>query len=226
MDIPTSSLSNQHIQKKKEFPFQLGFVLLFIISVGFNIYFLYFDQEKEVVASLPQAQEEKLQDVTDLLQPEVLKKEIVPPVVEAVIQPTSLTVSSDETLEGKTVYSISFQIRSSLNQTVCNVITREKGCAALSAHLGRLMVWFMDINKSMRNGDYLDVVYQRPEGPEQFKILKLSYKSKLFGKTFETFYFEDFDPGSGGYFDNDGKEIAQRIVILKLLPYLEIFVRE
>ncbi len=224
MDIPPSSLNNQNIQKKKEFPFQLGFVLLLIISVGLNIYFLYFDQEADVVASLPQAAEEKSQDVTDLLPPEVIKKEIIPPVVEAVIQPTSFKVSSDETLEGKTVHSISFKIRNSLNQTVCKIITREMGCAALSAHLGRLMAWFMDINKNMRNGDYLDVVYQRLEGPEQFKILKLSYKSQLFGKTFEAFYFEDFDPGSGGYFDSEGKEIAQRIVEAQspIRHYIEI----
>ena len=70
---------------------------------------------------------------------------------------------------------------------MCRVVTREKGCAALSAHLGRPMVWFMDIKKGMRNGDYLEAGYQQLEGPEQFKILKLSYKSKLFGKMFQKY---------------------------------------
>jgi len=107
---------------------------------------------------------------------------------------------------------------------VCRILSREKGCAALSAHLGRLMAWFMDIKKGMRNGDYLEVVYRQLEGPEQFKILKLSYKSKLFGKTFEAFYFDEFDPKNGGYFDREGKEIARRIVEAQspIRHYIEI----
>ena len=218
MDFPTSSLHNQHIQKKNKFPFRFGFVILFIISVGLNVYLLYFDQKTDVVvASISQ-------DSVEPLQPEVYKKEVPLTVKTAVITPAAFTVSSAGTVEGKTIHSLSFKIRNSLNYTVCRIITREKGCAALSAHLGRLMVWFMDIKKGMRNGDYLEVMYQQLEGPEQFKILKLSYKSKLFGKTFEAFYFDEFDPKNGGYFDREGKEIAQRIVEAQgpIRHYIEI----
>ena len=76
----------------------------------------------------------------------------------------------------------------------------------------------------MRNGDSIDVVYRQLEGPEQFKILKLSYKSQLFGKTFEAYYFDEFDQGNGGYFDREGKEIAQRIVEAQspIRHYIEI----
>ena len=213
MDIPTSSLCNQNIEKKNKFSLQYGFVFLFIISVGLNIHFLYFDKPVEVASlklgvetGLPQNIEKSLPE------PEALKKEIPEPVLKAVVQPVSYVASSAETLEGKTVHSLSFKVRSSLNRTVCKIVTRENGCAALAAHMGRLMAWFIDIKKSMRNDDYLEVVYQRLEGPEQFKILKLSYKSQLFGKTFETFYFDAIDPGSGGYFDSEGTEIAQRII--------------
>ena len=212
MDIPTSLLHNQYIQKKNKFPFRIGFVFLFIISVGLNVYLLYFDQKTVVVASLPQDSGKISQNLVEPLQPEAIKKDLLQPVKTAVIRPASFTVSSAGTVEGKTIHSLSFKIRNSLNYTVCRIISREKGCAALSAHLGRLMVWFMDIKKGMRNGDYLEAVYQQLEGPEQFKILKLSYKSKLFGKTFEAFYFDEFDPKNGGYFDREGKEIAQRIV--------------
>ncbi len=225
MDIPTSSLCNQNIQKKKEFSFRFGFILLFIASVGLNIYFLYFGQEAVIsVAALPQEAEEISQALIEPVQPEVLKKEIPRVTNSAVIKPASFSVSSEGSLEGKTVHSLSFKIRNSLNHTVCKIITRENGCAALSAHMGRLMAWFMDINKGMRNGDYMEVVYQQIEGPEQFKILKLSYKSQLFGKTFEAFYFDELDPRSGGYFDSEGKEIAQRIVETQspIRQYIEI----
>jgi murein DD-endopeptidase MepM/ murein hydrolase activator NlpD len=74
------------------------------------------------------------------------------------------------------------------------------------------MAWFMDIKKSMRNGDAMNVVYQKIESPEQFKILKLSYNSQFFGKIFEAFYFDEFVQGNGGYFDSAGNDIAKRIV--------------
>ena len=227
MDIPTSSLHSQNIQTKIRFPFRFGFIFLFIVSVGLNIHFLYFDQEIDVaVASVPQEAEKLLQDFPESSQVQVLHNE-TPQLVktsEAIIKPASFTVSSATLLEGKTIHSLSFKVRNSLNYTVCKIMSRDEGCAALSAHLGRLMAWFMDIKKSMRNGDSLEVVYQKLEGPEQFKILKLSYKSKLFGKTFEAFYFDEFDPRNGGYFDNEGNEIAQRIVEAQspIRQYIEI----
>ena len=223
MNNPTSSLDNQSIQTKKQFSFRIGFYFLFIVSVGLNIYFLYFNQRMEVaVASVPQKIKKISQDVPE--PPEELIKDIPQLVTTPVIKPVSFSNSSEAMLEGKTIHSLSFKVRNSLNYTVCKIMTREKGCAALSAHLGRLMAWFMDIKKSMRNGDSLEVVYQQMEGPEQFKILKLSYKSKLFGKTFEAFYFDEFDPKNGGYFDRKGKDIAQRIVEAQspIRQYIEI----
>jgi len=216
MHIPTSSLSDQHIQRKNKFRF--GFVFLFIVSVGLNIFLLFFDQQNNAaVASLPQ-------DTGMVSQISVKPSEVLGGPQPATIKPVSFTAPSERVLESKAIHSLNFKIRNSLNFTVCRMITRENGCAALSAHLGRLMVWFMDIKKSMRNGDSIDVVYQQLGGPEQFKILKLSYKSQLFGKTFEAYYFDEFDQGNGGYFDSEGKEIAQRIVEAQspIRHYIEI----
>ena len=71
------------------------------------------------------------------------------------------------------------------------------------------MSWFFDINKSIRNGDTMKVIYQAQDGPEQFKILNLSYKSQRFGKTFVANFFDGL--GQAGYFDLDGNDIASRI---------------
>ncbi len=226
MDIPTSSLHDQHISKKNKFSFRFIFALIFIVSVGLNVYLLYFDQKIDV-ASLSQDSGEILPSAVAPLESEkilpgapVYEKEA--PLPTAVVKPVVFTVAPERVLKGKAVHSLNFKVRNSLNYSVCRVIAREKGCAALSAHLGRLMAWFMDIKKSMRNGDYLEVVYQRLESPEQFKILKLSYKSKLFGKTFEAYYFDEFDPGNGGYFDREGKEIAQRLIDGPIRQYIAI----
>jgi murein DD-endopeptidase len=221
MDNPSSSIYGQNIPKKNKFKF--GFIFLFVVSVGFNVHFLYFDEKvDDAVASIPQDSIEIAQGIPEDTEP--LQKEVPQLVKTAIVKPVSLTVSSTETLGGQAVHSLSFKVRNSLNYTVCKIMSREKGCAALSAHLGRLMAWFMDIKKSMRNGDKLEVVYQKLEGPEQFKILKLSYRSKLFGKTFEAFYYDEFDPKNGGYFDREGVEIAQRIVEAQspIRQYIEI----
>ena len=211
MYISTSSLHNQHIQKESHFRFWIGF--LFIASVGLNIFLLFFDQESNVaVVSLPQDAGviSPVSVTPSKVLPKMLSKEVPQPV--PVINPVSYTVPSGKTLEGKAVHTLNFKVKSSLNYTVCKIMTREKGCAALSAHLGRLMAWFMDIKKSMRNGDSMNVVYRKLESPEQFEILKLNYNSQFFGKVFEAFYFDEFDQGNGGYFDSAGNEIAKRIV--------------
>ncbi|MZH45857.1 MAG: M23 family metallopeptidase [Nitrospinae bacterium] len=229
MYIPPSSLQDQNIQKKNKF--RLGFIFLFMVSVGLNVFLLFFDQDNNVaVASLPQNAEISFQSKGEESQPEAaepeneLPKQFPQSFAAATIKPVSFTTSAERTPGGKNIQSLNFKIRNSLNYSVCREITRENGCAALSAHIGRLMAWFMDIKKSMRNGDSLDVVYQQLDGPEQFKILKLSYASKRFGKTFEAYYYDGFDKGNGGYFDKEGNEIAQRIVEAQspIREYIEI----
>jgi murein DD-endopeptidase len=206
MDISTSSLHNQRIQKESHFRIWFGF--LFIASVGLNIFLLFFNQESNIaVASLPQ----NARVVSAVsVSPSKVFPEVWQPV--DVIKPVSDTVPFEKILEGKVVHTLNFKVKNSLNYTVCEILTSENGCAALSAHLGRLMAWFMDIKKSMRNGDSMNVVYQELDGYGQFKILNLSYNSQFFDKVFEAFYFDKFDQGNGGYFDSAGKEIAKRIV--------------
>jgi murein DD-endopeptidase MepM/ murein hydrolase activator NlpD len=223
MDIPSASVFNQNIPKKNKF--RLGFNFLLLVSLGLNIHFLYFDQKPDITVASETKDTIKISQA--LPKPSKIIKKEVPLLIKtskAIIKPASLMVASVGTLKGKTIHALSFKIRNSLNYTVCKIISYEQGCAALSAHLGRLMAWFMDIKKSMRNGDSLEVLYQKLEGPTQFKILKLSYKSKLFGKTFDAFYFDEFDPKNGGYFDRKGTEIVRRIVESQspIRKYIEI----
>ncbi|MBC8284098.1 MAG: M23 family metallopeptidase [Nitrospinae bacterium] len=213
MDFP-NSLQDQQIESKKKSSFYLGFLLLFAVSVGLNFYLIFFEGENSVeMAEAISAEGESanlVESQVEGLDPEknIPFEEIVPEGPK--IQKISFTSSDGIRIGDIAAQSLDFKVRNSLNYTVCKIISRKEGCAALSAHLGRLMSWFFDVNKSIRNGDAMRVVYQRLEGPEQFKILKLSYKSKRFGKTFVANYFDGLD--QDGYFDSDGKEIAKRIV--------------
>jgi len=126
------------------------------------------------------------------------------------IKKVSFSSSADIRIGDKATKSLEFKVRNSLNYTVCKIISRQESCAALSAHLGRLVSWFFNVNKSIRNGDAIKVTYQKLDGPEQFKILKLSYQSQRFEKTFVAIYFDGL--GQAGYFNLDGNEIAKRII--------------
>ena len=240
----SSSLHDQQIKSKKKPLFRIGFLFLFVVSLGLNFYLLFFDGKNPVeIAKVISPKEEsvnlfqsptnwptigknipleksvpespKIQEaLVEKIVPESLKIQQV--LVEKIvsespkIKKVSFSSSAGIRIGDKATKSLEFKVRNSLNYTVCKIIARQEGCAALSAHLGRLMSWFFNVNKSIRNGDAIKVIYQKLDGPEQFKILKLSYKSQRFGKTFVAIYFDGL--GQAGYFDLDGKEITKRIV--------------
>jgi len=243
MDFP-SSLSEQNVKSKKKPLFFIGFLFLFVVSLGLNIYWLFFDGKnlvelaqktspkvqainlsqnksdglkplinisfEKVVSKSPKLQQVQLEKIAQKnlkTQREPLKKVVQESLN---IQKISFARPDGITIGDLAAKSMKFTVRNSLNYTVCKIISRQEGCAALSAHLGRLMSWFFNVNKSIRNGDSIKVIYQRLDGPEQFKILKLSYKSQRFGKTFSAIYFDGLE--QAGYFDLDGKEVAKRIV--------------
>jgi murein DD-endopeptidase len=207
-----NSLKNQHIETKKK-P-HIGFFMLLAISVSLNLYFLFFGGKNtvEIASAISQERESVnlVESQVDGLEPEVnILSEKVTQKTPA-IQPIDFSMSEDMNLEGHAIQSIEFKVRNSLNYTVCKILSGKDGCAALSAHLGRLMSWFFDVNRNIRNDDSMRVIYQKLEGTEQFKILKLSYKSQQFGKTFVANFFDGLS--QGGYFDLEGNDIAHRII--------------
>lgn len=203
-----NSLQGQQIESKKKPSFHIGFLFLFTVSVGLNFYLIFFDEENSVeiaeAIALREESENLVESQAEGLDPEKIAPESLK------IQQISFSRSQGLKTGDIKAQSLSFKVRNSLNYTVCKTISRKEGCVALSAHLGRLMSWFFNVNKNIRNGDVMKVVCQKQEGPEQFKILKLSYKSRRFGKTFVANYFDGLD--QPGYFDLDGNEIARRIV--------------
>jgi murein DD-endopeptidase len=211
MDFQNSP-ENQHIETRKKPHF--GFFMLFAISVSLNFYFLLFGGKNTVEIADTISQEKVSFNLVESqlggLEPEaIIMPEKGVPKTPA-IQPVAFSMSEDINLGNKSVQSLEFKVRNSLNYTVCKILSRKDGCAALSAHLGRLMSWFFDVNRDIRKDDSVKVIYQKMEGPEQFKILKLSYKSQRFGETFGANFFDGLS--QSGYFDLEGNDIAQRIV--------------
>ena len=191
MDFP-SSLSCQNVKSKKKPLFFIGFLFLFVASLGLNFYLLIFsgknpiETSREVSAkaqsiNLFQSYSGGLKPFKNISFKKIVPKSPKPQEVQSKkfaqenprVQKISYEQPDAITIGDLAVKSMEFKVRSSLNYTVCKIISSQDGCAALSAHLGRLMSWFFNVNKSIRNGDSIKVIYQRLDGPEQFKILKL-----------------------------------------------------
>ena len=122
------------------------------------------------------------------------------------------------------IQALKLKVRNSLNYTVCQEKKLKNECGSFAAHLGRLLAWFLDVNREMRDGDVLNVLYERLNNKSQFKILQLTYKSNYIKKTMQANFFKQRGMKYGAYFDRNGKEVAQRIVAIQspINEYVEI----
>lgn len=218
MEMPPY-LKYQDVPGKRRSSSRTLFNLLFVLSVGLNIYFLMLDNSWSQADRLPAAELEAVADAaeppaatgaaTSIHEEEPAQANPAgetPPyeVKRALYEPP-------DHFPGRNIQVQRFKIQSSLNHTVCRTMSVKDGCSQFSAHLGRLLAWFIDTNRDMRNGDTLSVVYERLENEDRFKILQMKYESAFLGKTMEANFFKGTGMSYGGYFDRQGREIAQRI---------------
>ncbi len=227
MDLSSLSFNNE--KKPKLFTAKKLILLTFVFSLGLNVYFLLFKDN----ASSPDAevvvQNVAQEDATTTLatgdkSPSVLAKVGGDNVSENPafrVNKTSFTASNE--FEGEPLFTFHLKIKRSLNYTLCSKMDK-KDCGLMSAYLGRILVWFLDVNKHLRKNDGLYVVYRKVDGPDRFKVLKLKYESSYFRKTFEVNYFRNDTMPYGGYFDPEGNEIAKRIADMEspVRDYIEI----
>ena len=217
---------------RKTFSLRMLFNLLFVASLGLNIYFLAFQYELGSVASAYDVGlkvKKDTEESTVELHSAVLKISSLGSGLktniheEESVQNLNLVETSSYKVERilfdssiqsneSNIQALKLKVKNSLNYTICQKVKLGNECDSLAAHLGRLLVWFLDVNKEMRNGDDLNVVYERLDNEGQFKILQLIYKSSYMKKIMEVNFYKERGMKYGGYFDRNGKEIPQRIV--------------
>jgi murein DD-endopeptidase MepM/ murein hydrolase activator NlpD len=235
-------LENQklHSRKRPERPSWLHFVL--VISLGLNVYYLLIVSPAEMAplgkvevsqqAELSSPKQEVSQEPVMAMDEALIAKEEkakAGTTRKATVQGNSLKVqqasfTTADHMGGEQAHALHVNIKNSLTYTFCKVITKEQGCNSLSAHVGRLLTWFFDINSKMRKGDSLTVIYQEVSGNERFKVLNLVYESAYFHKTFAASYYQEPGSSFGAYYDNAGREIAKRIIDRQtpIREYIEI----
>jgi len=222
---PSPFLKNQEIPTK-QLPFlRVLFNLLFVISLGFNIYFFVFQNGSVLVGFVNAAGSDAVNSIKSQVVP-TNKKPVNTRLVatsheESLIQSSNLSkgnhyeakqiLVSSPTQPKSKIRTLKLKITNSLHFTVCQEVELKSECGLLAAHLGRLLAWFLDVNKDLRNGDALNVVYERWNSEGQFKILQLTFKSGYLRNTIEANYYNGVGMKYGGYFDRNGKEITQRI---------------
>lgn len=107
-------------------------------------------------------------------------------------------------------HTLQLKVKNSLSFSVCRAVA-PPDCARLTAHIARLLAWFMDIHREMRPGDALSVIYKKIEDPEHFRILKMVYESGYLKKNFEINFFKATASASGSYFETSGWEAFPRL---------------
>jgi len=225
-------VKNHRKNIRKTFSLRKLFNLLFVVSLGLNIYFFVFQYKSDSVASTYDVGLEAKKGTGEsgvALHPVELKKQPLESGLktnfheEESVQNFNFVETSSYKVERvlfdsstqsnePDIQTLKLKVKNSLNYTVCQEVKLGGECDSLAAHLARLLVWFLDVNKEMRNGDNLNVVYERLDNEGQFKVLQLIYKSSYMKKTMEVNFYKGRGMKYGGYFDRSGKEIPQRIV--------------
>ena len=217
---------------RKTFSLRMLFNLLFVTSLGFNMYFIVSQYELGSVGSTDEVgsqvkkntEESSVELHSTALKRQSLESRLKTNIHEEesvkgfnLVETSSYKVERvlfDPSIQPNKpgIQTLKLKVKNSLNYTICHKVKLGDECDSLAAHIARLMAWFLDVNKEMRNGDGLNVVYERLGNEGQFKILQLIYTSNYLKKTIEANFYKERGAKYGGYFDRNGKEISQRIV--------------
>ncbi len=236
---PSLFLKNQEMPLKKSFSLRTLFNLFFVISLGLNVYFLVVQggaSSVDIVYATGVEEDKSVEVQMASLNTKPVDSGMAIPVHEKepvlTSKPTNEApahevkkVSFDPSAKpaGRNIQALQLKVRNSLNYAVCQEMAKSE-CGSFAAHLARLLAWFMDVNRNMRNGDVLNVVYERLDNEDQFKVLQLTYKSGYLKKTLDANFYKGDGMKYGGYFDRNGKEIAKRIAEKQtpIAEYIEI----
>ena len=113
-------------------------------------------------------------------------------------------------LEGKEVRTLHLKVQSSLTFSVCRIVAEDQ-CRALAARIARKLSWFLDVDRDIRKGDKVDLIYENLPDESGLKIWKMEYFSGYLNKKLEMNFFKAQGMNYGSYFDHEGKEMLSRL---------------
>ncbi len=203
-----------------------------VLSLSLNAYFLWFDKDQNSTptaeASLPQIVKPAVKTIetenASLLRDKASDSTVSTDDTKKNFEVAKASFEPIESVKRGAVRALSFKIKSSLNYSLCRIISKENGCRQLAAYISRLLTWNININKEMRKGDLVRVIYEELNNQDKFHVLKLSYQSAYHGKIFSFSFYHIPGRKYGAYFDKKGREVSPRILDKQapIKDYIEI----
>lgn len=210
-----SLLENQELPKKK-LPLFKGVMIFLFNLMLVNAAFYYFSKDQNFFGPEPVHKAELLQVMAETAVlpagSAIPAQSIAAPGLNFVEQfePRKVSWGASPRIFHPGWRTLKLKVKNSLSFSVCRKIA-QPDCVRLTAHIARLLAWFVDIHSEVRPGDSLHIIYKMIEGPEHFRILKLVYDSGYLKKKFEINFFKAFASSSGSYFEASGKEAFPRL---------------
>ncbi len=134
---------------------------------------------------------------------------------EAVTEASGEPVGEFDQLVG-----LDLEVRGSLSQLFDNAVQGRRS-VWLTATSSRILMWCMNLQKDMRAGDRLRLLYET-QGDDEVQIAALHYVSQKMGRGYTAYYFTPKGEEWGSYFDADGVEVPARLKETPIRDYQEI----
>ncbi|AKU91412.1 M23 family metallopeptidase [Vulgatibacter incomptus] len=129
--------------------------------------------------------------------------------VAAIPPPSAHTAMGDPLPGTKGLRRLDVKVQGSLSATINGVIGAEVG-DPLALVTSRLLVWWLDVARDLRPGDHLELIYELPENSEPV-VHALRFRSGKQGRRFEAYRHQLPSSRFAHYYDEDGKEVEQRL---------------
>ncbi len=115
---------------------------------------------------------------------------------------------------------LDLEVKGSLSQLFDNAVQGRRS-VWLTATSSRILMWCFNLQKDMRAGDRLRLLYE-PQGEEEVQIAALHYVSQKMDREYTAYYFTPEGDEWGTYFDADGKEVPARLEESPIRDFQEI----
>jgi murein DD-endopeptidase len=143
------------------------------------------------------------------------------PSASSVTPPITPPIATGSQPAANQIRRLDITITSSLANTLASKLDSREA-DLLTAQLGRILVWWMDMRRDVLPGDRLVVLYEPTAGPGELRILAVRFTSRKTNQLFRAYFFERPGAHYGRYYKEDGTEIEQRLQNSPLSEYEQI----
>ena len=192
---------------------------LLAISLALNLYLLFFrggaDEGEEATDGSTDAAGE---DAT--AEPEDAGEDGDTTPGEATDATEAPATTDDPVGEFDQLLGLDLEVRGSLSQLFDTAVQGRRS-VWLTATSSRILMWCFNLQKDMRAGDRLRLLYE-PQGEEEVQIAALHYVSQKMDREYTGYYFTPTGEEWGSYFDLNGREVPARLKETPIRDYQEI----